>query len=164
MRPLKTLPSLSLPSLPFPSREPPGGICDVKFPFGAGKCLVCRFLGNVARHRVLGETLACAIPVCPQPGVGHLHPILCSEFSPISPGWKIATSVRRGDCKKKKKGLFLWRGLLRVLVSYGVQHFHCKDRRLKGTCKGERASRCSRCRSRLPGFPRACVWRRLQTA
>lgn len=60
----------------FPSCEPPGGICNMKFPFGAGKFPVCRFLGNVAGDRVVGETLACVIPVCPQPRVRHLHPIL----------------------------------------------------------------------------------------
>lgn len=82
----------------------------MKFPFGAGKFPICRFLGNVAWDRVLGETLACVIPVCPQPGVGHLHPIPHFEFSHVSLGWKIATSVWRGNCKTN--GLFLWRGFL----------------------------------------------------
>lgn len=98
--------SLSLPppppsaaSFPFsPSREPPGGIRDTKFPFGAGKFLVCRFLGNVAGDGARGETLACAIPVCPQPrGRTSASHILRSGFSP---GWKITTSVRRGDWRR----------------------------------------------------------------
>lgn len=92
----------------------------MKFPFGAGKFLVCRFLGNVARDCVFGETLACAIPVCPQPGVGHLHPILCSEFSPISLGWKIATCMRRGGCKNKWLVFMAWFYAQCVLVSYSM--------------------------------------------
>lgn len=74
----------------------------MKFPFGAGKFPVCRFLGNVAGDRVVGETLACVIPVCPQPRVRHLHPILPSEFSPISLCWETATPVWRGNCKIKR--------------------------------------------------------------
>lgn len=91
----------------FPSCEPPGGICNMKFPFGAGKFPVCRFLGNVAGDRVVGETLACVIPVCPQPRVRHLHPILpLWVFHPfLSVGRQ---QHLRGEGIVKFKGLFLF--------------------------------------------------------
>lgn len=133
----------------------------MKFPFGAGKFLVCRFLGNVARDRVFGETLACVIPVCPQPGVGHLHPILCSEFSPISLGWKIATSLRRGDCKNKWLVFMAWFYAQCVLVSYSMHPLGAEFFRLKGVCKGERASRCTRC---ISASAHAVPWHRWLTA
>lgn len=88
--------------VPFTSCEPPGGICNMKFPFGAGKFPVCRFLGNVAGDGVVGETLACVIPACPQPRVRHLHPILPPEFPPIPQCWETATPVWRGNCKIKR--------------------------------------------------------------
>ncbi|XP_075377598.1 uncharacterized protein LOC142418961 isoform X2 [Mycteria americana] len=82
---------------------------------------IARWQGNVAWDRVLGKTLACAIPVCPQPGVGHLHPILRSQFSPISLGWKTVTSIRSGDCKNKWLVFMAWLSAQRVLVSRGVR-------------------------------------------
>lgn len=111
--------------VPFPSCEPLGAICNMKFPFGAGKFPVCRFLGNVAGDRVVGETLACVIPVCPQPGVRHLHPILPSEFSPISLCWETATPVWRGNCKVKMLGFIYFCASPTHPCSYPMEMEQC---------------------------------------
>lgn len=111
----------------------------MKFPFGAGKFLVCRFLGNVARDGALGETLVGVIPVCPQPGVTHLRPILGSEFSLISLGWKIAPSMREWDRKNKWLGFMVWISV-QACILLGQSFCHWK-----GVRRRERALTCVRC-------------------